>query len=155
MRALSLKNPWGEMIAKKGKRIENRTWPVPGTILMPTWIALHSSKSHSRRDAIELYKDGKTSGITHPYHAGHIFAVARLMSCNHIDDDILKIGAALTHQEYWTHGPWCWYFSEVVELPMPIEVKGGLSLWRVPASVGSEITEQIAELGLNIFNFAE
>lgn len=95
MRALTLKAPWGTVIAKHGKDVENRSWKPPDSILGER-IAIHEGLSVMRAALKELEEEyGKLS-----YERGVIVCTAVVRGW--IDADGTH-SASLTKEEGLLH----------------------------------------------------
>lgn len=124
MKALTVCQPYAELIARGEKWIENRTWPTSYRGL----LAIHAGKSREwlgvdDEDAAEYGVDVKAIAF------GAIVAVARLVDCRRFEDltDEMRMH---TH----ANGPWCWVLRDVYRVePMPI--RGAQGLWPVEPSL--------------------
>lgn len=139
MRALTLKQPWLNAILYHGKRVENRSWPWPRTVGLPTWIALHagSTRDVGAGDALceELIVQTMGRGQkpqVYPDLGGHILALARVYACVPENDPGLK-------GNIWAFGPWCFMIGALLDLDDPIEIKGNRGLWRLPSDVKAKL----------------
>lgn len=121
MKALTICQPYAEMIKTGEKVIENRTWPTS----VRGRIAIHAGKS---RDWLE---DGDES--ERPDMAfGAIIATAELYDCKRVTD--------LSWDEQTRHdanGPYCFLLRDVNVLDTPIPARGaqGFWEWMAPAHV--------------------
>ena len=119
MRALTVCQPYAELIARGEKVIENRTWPTSyrGPLI------IHAGKSREWMD------DGDEA--RYPAMAfGAIVAVVTLYDCLRL----ANLPADLADNEH-ANGPWCWLLQNVRRAPTPYPCLGGQGLWDVPASV--------------------
>lgn len=112
--ALTICQPYAELIARGEKPIENRTWPTP----YRGWLAIHAGKSH------EWLDEGTLEAYPHMLF-GAFVAVARMIDCLRVGE----LPPALRDNEH-ANGPWCFVFSEVRPLPQPIPAPGAQGLWR-------------------------
>lgn len=134
MKALTICQPFAELIARGEKRVENRKWK--------TWyrgpLAIHAGRSRAW-----LGNGAQLEGV----HFGAIIAVADLV-------EVLPLSDVLSGR--WTHrldidrfhwlpdsdcveGPWCWVLDNVRRLSPAIPYKGALGLWDFPdALFGAE-----------------
>lgn len=116
MRALSIKQPWANLIIEGTKQIENRTWRPPQSVIGQR-IAIHASKSLDKNApawAFEHLRD-KDSLVR-----GAIIGTARLD------------GFVTESTDDWFSGPIGWTLSDVFPVPEPIPINGRLGLWEVP-----------------------
>lgn len=137
MRALSLQQYWLYAITDLDKRIENRSWPPPHSVLGKR-IALHASARPewgSREHIIRM--SGKL--IPKDVPTGAIIGSA-----------IVK-GFTKASPDKWFFGPYGWYLREVHKLDEPIPIKGMLGCWTVPADIAEEIERQVKRDGLGMY----
>lgn len=132
MKALTIKQPWVHAILHEGKDIENRSWQRS----FRGWLALHASAKPNRE--AEFPRDVHLPDFdTLDYSA--ICGVARV-------DDIV------TSRSKWFWRPedgstnYGWVLADVVALKSPIECKGALGLWEVPAIIFRELQHQLPRI---------
>jgi hypothetical protein len=141
VRALTLWRPWPWAILFGGKRIENRPWVPPRTIIGER-IALHAGKTFDEhgseyilsvcpapRDKPERYRYEGIVGTAvvdqwFRYEEGAPWLFTAKYAAG-VDDS----------QERWCFGPVCWVLRDVRALPEPIACKGAMGLWVVPDDV--------------------
>lgn len=116
MKALTICQPYADMIAKGEKIIENRKWPAPAKLIGQR-IAIHAGKSRSWMDPEDL-KERPDMVF------GAVIATAELVACLHLD----KLPPHLLSRDD-ANGPWCWLLDKVEVLPRPVPVNGALGLW--------------------------
>lgn len=132
MKALTIHQPYAELIARGDKLVENRTWQTRyrGS------IAIHAGKS---RDWLALGPSGEFDDV-HDIHIndmpmGEIVAVWSLIDCVHIADLPRQHPSLAGHAH--AHGPYCWVFdynTAPVRAAVPARGKQGLWNWNeVPA----------------------
>jgi len=132
LKALTICQPYPELILRGAKRVENREWPTAyrGAFL------IHAGKS---RKWLSLSADGQSDDEYEIPLAemafGAIVGRCTLADCVHIGD-------YETHQKYpWlrehqhANGPWCWVLSDVVRFANAIPYRGALGLFQVPDDV--------------------
>lgn len=129
MKALTILQPWAEMIARGLKRIENRTWPTH----YRGPLAIHAGKGMGwmKREDPLLWPE--RFGVEMPKAAeltfGAIIAVAELVDCVPIDELPPEL-----EDHAWASGPWCWILEDVRRTE-PIACAGFLSLWTPPDQI--------------------
>jgi hypothetical protein len=135
VKALTICQPYAELIARGDKRIENRTWPT----MYRGPLLIHAGKS---REWIDFGYDGNGRQIDDEYlipidemHFGFVVATAKLSNCVKVEaihdgkyDDIYPW--AKTHEH--ANGPWCFVLDEVKRLPKPIQYRGAQGLFEIP-----------------------
>lgn len=112
MKALTVCQPYAELIARGLKPIENRTWPT--ACRGP--LAIHAGKSREWMDEcdLEAYPD---------MAFGAVVAIVKLVDCLRLDD----LPVSLRHHQH-ANGPWCWMLDHVQRID-PIVARGAQGLW--------------------------
>lgn len=116
MRALTVCQPYAELIARRVKPIENRSWAT-------IWrgpLAIHAGRS---RDWLDEDDETTYPGLVF----GAVVCVVELYDCV----PLARLPAALVGHEH-AHGPWCWLLRDVRRLPRPVPFRGAQGLWSVP-----------------------
>lgn len=126
MKALTICQPYAEMIAAGEKLIENRTWPTP----YRGPLAIHAGKS---RDWLEADDEAERPGMAF----GAVVAVAQLVDCVRVDA-VSERFLDEHDQRHHANGPWCWVLENVRRLPAPIPYRGAQGLWDLPMSETAE-----------------
>ncbi len=118
MKALTICQPYAELIAKGEKVIENRNWAT--NYRGP--LAIHAGKSRSWLSDDDHPKANYGIDITAiPF--GAVVAIARLRGCVRIQDLPLDLRGH-GHAE----GPWCWILVDVRRIA-PVFERGAQGLW--------------------------
>lgn len=113
MKALTICQPYADMIARGEKIIENRSWPT----LHRGHLAIHAGKSRAWMD--------DEDASTRPNMAfGAVVAIARLVDCVRVTE----LHGELKDRED-ASGPWCWILEDVTAFPTPIPARGAQGLW--------------------------
>lgn len=118
MKALTICQPYAELIARGEKVIENRTWPTS----FRGQFFIHAGKSREWMD------DGDEDDYPGMVF-GALIATARLVDCVRFAD----LPPHLKNHEH-ANGPWCWVLDRVNRIE-PIRFRGAQGLFDVPASV--------------------
>jgi hypothetical protein len=119
MKALTVCQPYAELIARGEKVIENRTWPTSyrGPLL------IHAGQSRAWLDLNDHPKANYGIDITTiPF--GAAVALVDLVDCRRVAD----LPPSLIDHEH-AHGPWCWVLANVRRLPEPVPMRGAQGLW--------------------------
>ena len=111
MKALSIKQPWADLILFNGKDVENRTWRCPNQFIGQT-IYIHAGKK----------PDGLVDGIG-PERFGAILGEVCLTACVTQSDS------------EWFYGPYGFVLAKPLAYKKPIPCKGSLGFFDIPASV--------------------
>jgi hypothetical protein len=124
--ALTLKNPWADLIARGGKDVENRTWMPHERV----WrLLIHAGKSWD--DNAPSFAVVATSAIV---------AVADLaFAC----DASLNSSTPRCGCGRWAMPGRChWKLANVRQLSEPVAAKGRMGLWRPTSDVLDAVAEQ-------------
>jgi len=132
MKALTISQPYANLIACGKKPIENRRWPT--NYRGP--LAIHAGKGTHYLSRSELAA----------FPTGMVIAKCRLIACfdmkqavvlahrEALPQELVNSGWNLNHM--WsvlnhehTEGPWCWLLSDVVQLAEPVPARGQQGLW--------------------------
>lgn len=129
VKALTIRQPYAELICRKDKLVENRAWRTP----YRGALAIHAAKNRTWLDHDDLTE--------YPDMAfGAIVAIARLVDCvRRAELSPALIGHA--HAE----GPWCWLLEDVRRLPAPIPCAGTYRLWALPDATRYAILGMVAQ----------
>lgn len=116
MKALTVLQPYAEMIATGEKWIENRTWAT------------------AYRGQLVIHAGAGKSMLERPEHVklftfGAVVAVVTMIACVHKT----KLSREQLEHEH-AHGPWCWVFADVRRVG-PIPYKGAQGLWVYPGTL--------------------
>jgi hypothetical protein len=134
MKALTICQPYAELIACGKKRVENREWQTRyrGPLL------IHAGKSRSWLGGQS--EDELEEEFGRRVEFGAIVARANLVACLHIDG----IDTGKHDKEFpWlktdghANGTWCWVLADVVRIEPGIPWSGAQGLWeyRAPSAV--------------------
>lgn len=148
MKALTLRHPWPFCICRWNKRIENRTWRPPQSLIGQR-IAIHGGKvppqsqHYQIRNIIhDLYcEHGLPAGMT-DIKLDDVFACTGIVATAVIDRVIAFGDDDICEQDPWFEkypGNYGWILTDVIVLPEPIPCRGAQGLWTVP----DEIVERL------------
>lgn len=151
--AITVHQPWAQLIAHGHKTIENRDW-VPPSSLMHAWIAIHAGKTYDLEGWKGAAQMARDAGVVEPFiekanvwfdkashmspAAGNKAVKAALTTCvpygsivalaritNVIDEHHLT-----DQTRPWFIGPFAWVLESVVHIN-PIACPGKQGFWRV------------------------
>lgn len=154
MKALTLTQPWAQLVTLGAKKIETRSWST--NYRGP--LAIHAAKSFPGQAQQLCFREpfrsllagyvklGETYLGQHKFPLGCILATCELVGVDRlgpwIDDPArqpIRWGGTriplfeLTAQERafgdFSEGRYAWFLANVVALPEPIPVRGALGLW--------------------------
>jgi hypothetical protein len=124
VKALTICQPYAELIARGEKVIENRTWATD----YRGPLAIHAGKSREWLDHDDHPKANYGIDVKAiPF--GAVVAVARLRGCCRIEDLPLELRGT----EH-ANGPWCWLLVDVQRID-PVPYRGAQGLWDWPETV--------------------
>lgn len=147
-RALSIRQPWADLILAGVKDVENRTWAIPSTVELPLRIGVHASQNydnHSDPQAWHALGAAWSRGPTGVRHriasegrTGALLGYVNVIGCHrHGSCDLY----AVTPIERSTCSRWAepgdvwhWTLTDPEPLPEPIPLNGSLGLWKMPTS---------------------
>lgn len=125
MKAITVCQPWAELIVSGVKPIENRTWQTP----YRGRLAIHAGKSKKYYDidAIDWQNHYKVN-LPMPDNVafGAIIGIVDLVDCVMLSE-IRKLFPQLSDCPF-AEGPFCWILKNANRLS-PIPCSGQLSIW--------------------------
>ncbi len=147
VRALTLTDPWAELVAIGAKRLETRSWPPPDDYRGP--LAIHVSKRFPAEAEALCFEEPFRSTLeaagfrwteprrgnarnTWQFPLGSVVAVAWL-------EDVRRLPPTLSRGQVppepersfgnFAPGRFVWSLPTVYRLPQPIEARGNYGLW--------------------------
>lgn len=162
MKAISLMQPWAQLVAADLKSIETRSWSTS----YRGQLAIHASKtfpSNARRLCYESVADREVLVEDDPVMLvggnllsllpsmdekslplGAIVGVATVYDCCPVE----RVRDTITNQERqfgdYSDGRWAWLLHEQRMLEHPIVCRGALGIWNVPERVVEFVDVQVA-----------
>ena len=144
MKAITLRHPWAFAVARLDKRIENRTWKPPPS-LIGRRIAIHGGvapKGEALGECVAdidvISKQILTQELYNAlpaekrhwliYHAPH--TVRDWITPGIVATATLK-GVVTTSDSPWFFGPFGWVLEDVEPLETPVPHRGAQGLWPV------------------------
>ncbi len=145
MKALTLTQPWAQLVVEGHKEYETRSWLTH----YRGWLAIHAGKDFPRRCQSLLWDDGPiVEALNRPPNElprGAIVGVVTLLGC--VKTDTACVSETERAFGNWGTGRYAWVFEDPFWLASPIPAKGSLGLWGVPAALEDEIQRRyIAQL---------
>jgi len=123
MKAITIQQPWAEMIARGLKRVENRTWRTNHR----GPLAIHAGKSMVAMDRENAAEWPERYGVALPgvgeLTFGAIIAVVELRDCVLLTDLPENVRG-----HPFAFGPWCWVLDGV-ERVEPVKCVGKQMIW--------------------------
>lgn len=130
MKALTLHRPWPWAIIHLGKRVENRSWAPPSSLIGQR-IAIHAGQRWDAAGAVWILETFQPQTIP-VGQRGVIVATA-------VIERAARPNTVPLDQERWACGPWCWLLDDVCALAEPIPCRGAQGLWDVPEEIARRI----------------
>ena len=154
--ALTLYKPWPYAIfhlpAERAKRIENRTWKPPASIVGKR-VAIHAGKrmdmaafdvppiadalARSSQHERNLALQGGIIGTA--VVAGWVDTSPNVTAAEMFGGRLTDEDAAMAMLTGWFSGPIGWVLDEVSALTSPVECSGAQGLWVVPPDVRAQV----------------
>lgn len=129
MKALTVCQPYAQLIALGIQMVENRPWPTH----YRGPLAIHAGKSPKWRDRDLEFRHGIEP---EDMAFGAVVAVVELVCCLRIRDVRrcrVPLGLEWVRRHAFTSGPWCWVLGEEVRrLAAPVPWRGERGLWELP-----------------------
>jgi hypothetical protein len=129
--AISLHQPWAELIALGIKTHETRHWPCPARMIGQR-LVIHAAKRPLRRPEIAEELVAHIAGRELAF--GAYLLTARVVGCFPTEErqpssrlDLLAGG--------WGPGRYAWALEDVQRLANPIPAQGRQSLWNVSSAI--------------------
>jgi hypothetical protein len=130
LRAVTVRQPWAWAIARGFKDIENRSWYPrldPGDEL-----AIHAAAAAPTWEDVQRVTKllGRRTEVPEEFDCGCVVATARF------------VRAVEASRSRWFGGPIGWVLERVKPLREPVDCKGQLGLWSMPARVERRVVQQ-------------
>lgn len=138
MLAISIWQPWGQLVVDRRKPHETRHWPPPGRVL-GTDIAIHAAQ----RLHVDEREKAKLWGYTPAdLPLGAIIGVARLSSCMRTEH-FMEPPHDLEYGDF-SPGRWAWRLEDVRKLKTPVPCKGLQGFFRVLPDIERAVLDGLA-----------
>ena len=124
MKALSIRQPWADLILFHGKDIENRTWVPPDHVLGQR-IYVHAGKKSDLLDAIDLFDLPVARCPT--IHSNRLGAIL---------GEVTVVSWVAHDPSPWFSGPYGWILKDPEPYDDPIPYKGMLGLFTPKIPLG-------------------
>jgi len=128
MKALTIQQPYAELIARGEKRVENRRWYA--SYRGP--LAIHAGKGRDYLDLDPLGVSDASGLLVRDMAFGAIVATCELVACIPIRDiRSLRFESRFPWlSDHWhAEGPFCFILENINRLPQSIPCKGAQGLW--------------------------
>lgn len=155
MKALTLWRPWAAAICRYGKRVENRTWTPPASVVGRD-VAIHAGKREDRGGLDFINRTLANRGVSTRADFGPegIVAVVRvagwLRHRGHPSRDEFEmiaqqhgINLAEVVRSPWWFGPVGWVLADVRVLATAVPCRGAQGLWTVPDDVAAAVSAEM------------
>lgn len=131
VRALTLRNPWADLVVDGRKRIETRGWQTR----YRGWLLIHVSGS--RMTPAERAASEDLGAFPVSAH-GALIGAAWLMGCVPTESIRDSISARELRSGDYSAGRFAWLLTDARRWS-PIDARGALGLWRPDTRLGVEI----------------
>jgi hypothetical protein len=123
MKALSVTQPWAQLIADGRKRIETRSWH--SAYRGP--LAIHASATKIDADIARGFGYDPPAIVR-----GAVIAIAELFHCQQMTSEWIELQTT-DERRYGFYGPgrWAWHLRLLKVLGEPIPAKGHLQTWNI------------------------
>lgn len=128
MKVISLKEPWGTLIAKNVKCIETRSWKTyyRGELYIHTSISKLDEETKKRIELMKLFSEDELQ-------YGKIICKCNLVDCVKMTQEYIEDMKKNHEKEYlcgdYKVGRYAWILENVENLEKPITTKGKLRIW--------------------------
>lgn len=163
-RALTIHQPWADLIIAGAKDVENRRWALPSTVSTPLRLWIHAAKKPDprMREILEaeygadVYLSARTLPGDNPAHYGALLGSVTVTGCHHADDckravpdwsryedrgHVVGVGIKDGFCSRWAEpNCWHWELSDPKPLPEPIPMRGRQRLWKIDSSTLTLLT---------------
>ncbi|MGE0377237.1 MAG: hypothetical protein AB7Q45_17645 [Planctomycetaceae bacterium] len=134
--ALTVLQPYAQLICVGAKQIENRTWKIAAKH-MHRPLLLHAGMGIQYLEA---------PGLASSYVRGAIVAVVTIAAVAHKEwPEALWSGFGHLSLSEHAHGPWCHILTDVVALSRPVYVKGKQRIWYPEAKIIEAVRRRVPE----------
>ena len=160
MRALTLHQPWAQLMVWGLKNIETRSWPAPKGLIGQR-IAIHAGKRRPRPTDwnIEVQRAVlRRGGGSHTMPMGAVVATAKLIECMQVMSEPDSSGLVICRgfgelgdePEYdatimtdsygdFSVGRWLWVFQDLRRVE-PVPINGHQGAWTLPTALAAGLT---------------
>jgi hypothetical protein len=143
LRAITISQPYADLIARGEKWVENRTWFCSYTGL----LLIHAGKGTQYLTPEQLAE----------YPSGAIVAVGRMTGCANIPElrqlrqqGKLDARGCEILDHHYTEGPYGFLLADVVKFPEPIAASGKQGIWVLDRRLAETVEEVLHELGQEV-----
>lgn len=142
LRAITISQPYADLIARGEKWVENRTWGC--SYVGP--LLIHAGKGSRYLSPEELAE----------FTTGKIVAIARMTGCVNIAELLKRPPDRLTARECeilqheHAEGPYGFLLADVVKFPEPIPVSGKQGIWVLDRRIAETVEEVLHEMGQQV-----
>lgn len=140
MKAITLTQPWADLVATGSKLFETRSWSTQ----YRGPVAIHAAKgfpAYARQFAQEERAIGRVGDHV---PLGAIVAVAVIADVRRTEEVGPYLSGLERHLGDYTPGRYAWQLIDVVALPAPVACRGALGLWTPPEDVLREVAEVLS-----------
>jgi activating signal cointegrator 1 len=127
MKAITIMQPWAELIVAGKKLIENRIWKTSHR----GPLVIHAGKGMAYYDGKDVLAWQERYGCRMPLPDevvfGALIGVVELVACVHISE--VGLGHGHLVGNLFAEGPFCWVLENAIRLSEPIPCAGRQQVW--------------------------
>jgi len=148
-RALTVRQPWADLIMSGMKTVENRSWAAPSTLPFPFRLWIHAAATLDKGAAADLHGTGVASSLADlPYYQppaptpalGVLLGSVEVTGQHHADECWFAPDPWRPHCSPWAEpGVYHWELSDPRPLDRPVAAKGRLGLWRLDEQLSQAV----------------
>lgn len=132
MKALSLTQPWANLITDYGMNVENRTWKTN----FRGFFAIHATKTYREDDFIYCKKHFGINLNQNEVPYGAIIGFAKLT-------EVIDETGVTKRTKKWFIGDYGFVLENIIKLKTPVPSKGALNFWEVEESIFKDCLKQL------------
>lgn len=133
MTAITLVQPWGELVVSGKKTIECRNWKTNRR----GFVALHASKK-KERSRFELCRDHfKINVDADEVDYGAVIGFAEIVDV--VDEEFLS----KKNLKWFEEGQYAFVLENIIRLDEPVEVKGMMGFWNLQGEALAQCLNQL------------
>lgn len=156
IKGITIRQPWAVWICHRGKRVENRVWPPPQS-MVGEYLAIHAGKIESLTqddidDAKEFVEEREipsipgTEKIWRRRGEGYVLSDETTMPMRECPSGAIVavaklVGVTEESPDPWFVGPYGWLLDDVRAIE-PVPCRGQQGLWALPPSVLATVCER-------------
>ena len=132
-RAITLTQPWATLMAIGAKKNETRGWSTS----YRGWLAIHAAKAYPQDCQLLRYQEPFATALRNHglLPRGYVLAVVNLTDCVKTDGALGQVPEPEFSFGDYSDGRYAFITNGCGQLREPIEMRGMLSIWKMPRSI--------------------